>query len=299
MDNKKKAISLIIVASLSFALMSFFVKLAIDVPSVQKAFYRNFVAVIFMFFILLKKVKSKTVTEGNEFKYNLKLMLKPKESKLLLLRSILGTLGIVLAFYTIDNMMLADSTIISRTSPFFTVITASLFLGEKLNKRVGISMILSFIGILLVIKPTFDVVLVPYIVAIIASAIAGVAYTILRLLGSKGEDSDIIVFYFSVFATISLFPLTYVIYKEMDLINTIYVFLAAMAALVAQTSLTRAYSLAKANDISVYLNLQVIFSAILGLIFFSEIPDIYSLIGYVIIIGSSYWAFNAKTKVGE
>ncbi len=298
MDNKKKAISFIIISTVFFALMGFFVKLAVDVPAIQKAFYRNLIGLIFMFFILMKKVQTKKRENIDSSIANIFI---PKEKKLLFFRSLFGTVGIILTFYTIDNMMLADSTILTRTSPFFTVIAASLFLGEKLSKRVGVAMIISFVGILFVVKPTFDIVILPYIVGIIASALAGIAYTFLRVLGTKGEDSDIIVFYFSLFATVTLLPLTLYIYKDMNLIESLYVLLAAISALVAQIFLTRAYRLAKANDISMYLNLQVIFTAILGIIFFNEVPDMLSILGYILIIGSSYWAFNVsdKGKAGE
>ncbi len=313
MDNKKKAVIFIIISTLGFALMSFFVKLAVDVPSLQKAFYRNLVSVFFMFFILIKRVTKKHANNHEKFnvnenineninenlKENLVSVFKPKEPKFLFYRSLFGTLGVVLTFYTIDRLILADSTILTRMSPFFTVLTASLFLGEKLNKKVGIAMIISFVGIFLVVKPAFDIVLLPYIIGITASVLSGVAYTFLRVLGSKGEDSDVIVFYFSLFSTVVLFPMAYMVYKDMNLVETVYVLLASTFALFAQTFLTRAYKLANANDISVYLNLQVIFTAVLGVIFLNEVPDILSVLGYIIIIGSSYWAFNAKPKVGE
>ncbi len=295
MGNKKKAILFITISTIAFSFMGYFLKLAGDVPTLQKAFYRNLVAVSFMFFVLLNKTRSKQKDDINS-KGDFSIF-KPKEKKILFYRALFGTIGIILTYYTIDNMILADSTILTRTSPFFTVIAASIFLGEKLSKRVGIAMVISLFGIILVVKPVFDVVVMfPYIIGITASALVGISYTLLRVLGSKGEDSDVIVFYFSLFAAIVLLPMSLYVYKDMNLSETIYVLIAAFLALVAQVFLTRAYKLAKANDISIYLNLQVIFTAIIGIVFFNEIPDVYSIIGYVIIIGSGYWAFNTGDK---
>ncbi len=301
MNNKKKAVTFIILATLGFSLMSFFVKLAVGVPSLQKAFYRNLVSVFFMFLILLKKVLNNynSLDDKSNIKESLISVFKPKSPKYLFLRSLFGTLGIILTFYTIDQLMLADSTILTRMSPFFTVLTASIFLGEKLNKKVAVAMLVSFIGIFLVVKPTFDAAIIPYIIGILASVISGIAYTFLRVLGSKGEESEIVVFYFSLFSTVTLLPMAYFVYKDMNLLQTVYVLLASIAAMVAQTFLTKAYRLANANDISVYLNLQVIFTAILGVIFLNEVPDVFSILGYCIIIGSSYWAFDSKNKEGE
>ncbi len=289
MYDKKRAVTYMIMATLFFALMSFFVKLATDVPSIEKAMYRNLVGVMVMFVIIGRQIIIRSKIEG--IKESLK-FLKPKAPKALLGRVVFGTFGVILNYYAIDNLILADSTILGRLAPFFTVLGASLFLGEKLSKKIIISMFVSFLGILLVVKPAFNLELLPYLAGVGAAFLAGFAYMFIRVLGSKGEDSNIIVFYFSLFSVITMIPLALPVYKSLNPTEVLYVFLASLSAMFAQSFITRAYKYAPANEVSVYLNVQVVFTAILGFIFFNEIPDILSILGYCVIIYSSYWAFK-------
>ncbi len=98
--NRTKGIVMIISAAFFFAGMGAFVRLAGDVPSMQKAFFRNAVAALFAFFILLfSEEKFKT---------------KRENFKLLLGRSICGTIGIVGNFYAIDHMSsIADASMLN------------------------------------------------------------------------------------------------------------------------------------------------------------------------------------------
>lgn len=293
MYDKKKAVKFMLLATLFFALMSFFVKLASDVSSMEKAMYRNFAGVFVIYFIIMKEVFKNSKKQG--FKESMKIFI-PKNPKLIFWRSFFGTLGVAFNFYAIDHLMLADSTVLVRMSPFFTVIAASVFLKEKLTKKMVISMFVSFMGVMLVVKPSFDVVLVPYLAGILSAVAAGIAYTFLRVLGSKGERGDIVVFYFSLFSTIALMPLAMNVYTKLSGVDALLIVLASVSAMLAQLSVTAAYKYAPANEVSVYMNVQVIFTAILGIVFLSEFPDCLNILGYVTIVGSSWYAFGGKSK---
>ncbi len=295
MYNKPKAVMFIILATIFFAFMSFFVKLASEIPSMEKAMFRNLLAAMIMFFVIsTKAVKNRG---DNTIRESLKVF-KPKNPKELFFRSLLGTIGVILNFIAIDRLILADSTILARTSPFFTLIFAHILLGEKIESRMIKSMIISFVGILFVVKPQFDAQFLPYLAGIIGAVAAGVAYVYLRILGTKKEDSNVVVFYFSLFSTITLMPMAIYVHKSMNTYELIVVLVASLCAMFAQMCLTRGYKYAPANEVSVFLNFQVIVTAILGAVFLSEYPDVYSFIGYLIIIGASIWAFNPK-KVSQ
>lgn len=296
MYNKKKAVTYMILATLFFALMSFFVKLTVDVSSMEKAMYRNFLGVFIIYIIIMKEVVRNSKEKG--WKESLQVF-KPKNPKLLLYRSIFGTIGVALNFYAIDHLTLADSTVLIRMSPFFTVIAAALFLNEKLTKKVIISMFISFIGVLLVVQPSFDIVLLPYASALLSALAAGMAYTFLRVLGSKGERGDVVVFYFSLFSTIALIPFAITNYTQLSHIDIILVLLSSLFAMIAQLCVTAAYKYAPANEVSVYLNVQVIFTAVLGILFLNEIPNLSNLSGYVIIILASCYAFGTRKPKKE
>ena len=76
----------------------------------------------------------------------------------------------------------------------------------------------------------------------------------------------------------------------------IFLLLAGISAAGGQFCITKAYTKAPAKEISVFDYTQVIFAALLGLVFLGQLPDILSIIGYAVIIGSAVfkWAYTAK-----
>lgn len=64
--------------------------------------------------------------------------------------------------------------------------------------------------------------------------------------------------------------------------------------MIGQLCITRAYTFAPAKEIGVFDYTQVLFSMLLGFAFLGQIPDVWSIIGYIIIIGMALikWKYN-------
>ena len=95
----------------------------------------------------------------------------------------------------------------------------------------------------------------------------------------------------SVTYTATVIPPIIMTFQKPTLIQLLFMFLTGCAALCGQMNITKAYAYAPAKEISVYDYSGVIFAAILGMIFLGEKPDLYSIIGYMVIIGASVLAF--------
>ena len=108
MNGKTKAIFLMLLSSLSFAIMAFFVKLSGDVPLFQKVFFRDLIVVIFALFGLASMKVSPWGKRENRMR--------------LWLRGFSGFIGVAFYFYSASHMYLSDSTIINKLSPFFTTL---------------------------------------------------------------------------------------------------------------------------------------------------------------------------------
>lgn len=272
MESKKryKGIICIIMSAFCFALMSFFVRMAGDLPPIQKSFFRNFVAAIFAGIILMKN--------GVPFhckKENLGYMLG---------RSICGTIGILCNFYAVDHLVLADASMLNKMSPFFAVIFSYFLLKEKITVPQGLFVIGAFVGSLFVIKPTFsNMDLLPSLIGLCGGIGAGAAYTMVRKLGERGEKGPFIVFFFSTFSCVVTLPWLLFDYHPMSLAQIGILLFAGLSAAGGQFSITAAYCYASAREISVYDYSQIIFSAGLGFFFFAQIPDLLSWIGYAVI----------------
>lgn len=283
MNKKYKGIIYIILSALCFSFMNTFVRLAGDLPSVQKSFFRNFVALIFAAIILKRS--------GIGFYF------KKEDLKLLTLRSLCGTIGILCNFYAIDRLVLADASMLNKMSPFFAILFSFFLLREKVDFIQIISVLGAFIGSIFIIKPSFsNAALIPSMVGFLGGMAAGAAYTFVRILGQRGVKGPFIVFFFSTFSCVVTLPMFIFNFHTMTALQFMYLLLAGLAAAGGQFTITSAYFYAPAKEISVYDYSQIIFSALLGFLLFSQVPDVYSILGYFIICGMALLMFVRKTS---
>lgn len=273
MSQKNQGIMYIIMAAFFFACMSFFIRKAGDLPTMQKGFFRNVVAMFAAAVMLLR----------TEDKFKIKKGSIPS----LLMRAICGTIGLICNYYAIDHMNISDANILNKLAPFFAIIMSALILNEYANRFEWSMVIVAFIGALFVVKPTLDMKCIPAVVAAIGGLGAGTAYTFVRKLGKQGERGPVIVMFFSTFSCIITLPFVIFDYHPMTLMQLIYLLIAGSCAAAGQFTVTQAYAKAPAKDISVFDYSQVLFAAILGFLFLNQIPDIYSIIGYIIIISAA------------
>ncbi len=275
MNRKVKGVLCILSAAVCFALQGAFVRLAGDLPSMQKSFFRNFVALAFAFVLLARSPQ--------KFQWNRKLL------PTYLARAVLGTIGILGNYYAIDHLLLSDASMLNKLSPFFAIIFSYLFLREKVTPAQILGIAAAFLGAVCIIKPG-GLGAGDWQAALIGAGggmAAGGAYTAVRVLGRQGERNSFIVFFFSAFSCLVCLPFLLLDYHPMSLFQVGMLGLAGLSAAGGQFSVTAAYTYAPAREISVYDYTQVIFSAVLGFVLFQQMPDWLSAVGYVLICGSS------------
>src|SRR5690625_1956367 len=253
MSNRNKGIILLLLSALGFSLMAAFVKLSGNVPTVQKTLFRNVVSMVIAF--------------GFVMHYKERLFGKRENQKLLLLRSSLGAMGIVLFFYAIDHLVLSDAEMLNKMSPFLTIIFAAIFLKEHVLRFQILAIFVAFIGALFIIKPEFNLEIIPSLAGILSAAFGAGAYTVLRALGNK-EQFYTIVFYFSFFTTVILLPFVIVFYEPMTVQQWIYLLAAGVFATVGQFGITVAYKYAPPKEISIFFYSTVIYSAMISIFLF-------------------------------
>ena len=284
-SDYKKGVMYIIASAFCFALMNLFIRLAGDVPTMQKCFFRNFFALLISVITLIKTGTPFKIGKGN--------------TKYLVIRSLSGGLGMLCNFYAVDHMAISDASMLNKLSPFFAVIFSVFVLGEKANRYEWAAVICAFIGTLFVVKPSFNFEAASSVAGLagVAGGLgAGLAYSFVRKLGMRGENSMIVVAFFSGFTTLMLTPNLIFNYTPMTGKQWIFLVLTGLAAAGGQIGITSAYAKAPAKEISVYDFSIVIFAAILGFVFLNQKPDIFSVIGYVIIIGTAVikWYYTVK-----
>ena len=251
--------------------MSAFVRMAGDLPTFEKAFFRNFVAAIIVFItIITRRIPLRARKEARLY---------------LLLRCVFGTAALVLNFYAIDKLDLADANMLNKLSPFFAIIFSFFLLKEKVRPIQAVVVAGAFLGALLIIKPSGNnLQLIPAVGGFFSGMGAGAAYTCLRKTTGMGVDSRIVVLCFSVFSCLFTLPFIAANFVMPTGRQLLLLILCGVCGAGGQFSITAAYTFAPAREISVYDYFQVIFGALLGFFLFDQLPDALSFLGYAVII---------------
>ena len=285
LSNKTKGIICILFSALCFSGMSSFINLSGDLPTPQKVFFRNLVALFISSAILLKKHEPFKPAKGC-MPYHI-------------IRATVGLGGVFGNFYATTHMAhTADAAILNKMSPFFTLLFSAIFLREKVKPKQAIAITGAFIGAMFVIKPTLtNVELLPSVAGFIGGVCAGGAYTAVRHMGNKGENGRFTVFFFSAFSVAVTAPYLLFCYHPMTGRQLAYLLLVGICAAGGQFGITAAYTFAPSREISVYDYSNIVFTAIEGYLFLGhQIPDILSIVGYFIICAMAVWMFIYNNK---
>ena len=277
-DKRLKGIISIMISAAGFAGMSFFVKLTGKVPVIEKAMFRNAVALVVAYIIMRREGVSFYVEKKNRLP--------------LFLRCFFGTAGLICNFWAIGYLKLGDSSILQKMAPFFSIVMSIFILQEKPNLTSIVSVLVALIGAAFVVKPGQGLLGLPALVGLLGGFCAGTAFTFVRKLGTHGVRGAQIVFYFSFISSIALLPICLLQFRPLSAEQLLFLTGAGLCAAVGQIFVTKAYSYAPAKEISVFDYSQVIFSAILGFVILGELPDIYSFIGYALIFSMAIWKWK-------
>lgn len=283
MSNRSKGIVYILISALGFSFMNLLVPLAGSLPTAQKAFFRNLVALLVAGLSLLssRQAKLEDTCKGS-FPW-----------KLMALRVILGTGGLLCNFYALDQLFISDASVLNKLAPFATLVFSSLFLKEKMTLQHFLALGLAFFGVILVTKPNLDSPnLFPYLVGIAGGVMAGGAYTCVRQLNKLGVPGAVTILSFSAFSSLVTLVLMISQFQVMSLKAFLILVGAGLAASFGQFGVTYAYKFAPATEISIFDYSAIVFTGILGFIFLKQVPDSYSILGYILIFAASLLTFT-------
>lgn len=280
MTADKKGILYMIIASTSFSLMAVMVKLSGGrIPLFEQVFFRNLIMLLFGSVSLIRSNTSIRVAPSNRFP--------------LFLRCLLGFLGVVAIFYANNHLSLADAQILQKLNPFFVILTAVLFLGERMTASRLVTILAGFIGAAIIINPTGNFNLFPSLVGISSALFAGLAYAMIRNLAGRVQGM-VIIFWFSLFSFAASLPLMLLDFVPPTPTELGYLLMIGVFAAFGQFFITKSYLTTEASKVTLYDYTGVIVSPVLGFFIFSEGLKLNTLIGTLIIIGSGYLAARLK-----
>lgn len=290
--NLNSGVKYMLMASLLFAVMGAFAKLAsAHMSSLEVVFFRNIFGVVFIGYALYRSpMKSKG---GKPF--------------LLFFRGLMGFLALLAYFYNIANIPLGDAVTYSKTAPIFTAIFAWIFLNEKLSPSAWIAVFIGFLGIILIAQPSgfgfskYDV------LGIFSGIGAALAYTSIRELKDY-YDTRMIVLSFTLVGTVGpilLFMLSHYFYiAELDFMmgefvlpsGVVWVYIVGLGTLgtLSQYFMTKAYGETKAGIVGAVSYTNIVFAIFIGVVLGDAYPSVVSACGIALIVSAGIMVAKSK-----
>ena len=211
------------------------------------------------------------------------------------LRALLKIGALTSFFLAIKYVVLSDVTAVSFITPILIILGSILFLKEKLKKNHFLLSVISFIGILVILKPGQDVVPLAIYWAITGAFLGACIQLILKKMSSKDSSNTLIAWNLICTVPLSFIP-AYFFWKIPSLEMCSLLFIQGVIGLLNMAFLTKAMTISDINYLAPYDFLRLPIISILAFILFDEIPDISTLIGAFIIFISSFYISSSIKK---
>lgn len=207
------------------------------------------------------------------------------------LRASLSIIAMYLGFSAVVNMPLAEVTAISFARILFTTILAIIFLSEVIGIRRWTSIIIGFVGVLVIIRPDPDNFNIYALMAITSALFVSAVQIILRKLSQIDNPSTILAFH-SVSITLVMAVPAYFLWVMPNLDEMIYILMIGALMSLMQWLFIQALRVGEASAIAPMEYVRLLYAGVIGFIFFSEIPTIWTLSGAGIIVASTLYTMH-------
>jgi drug/metabolite transporter (DMT)-like permease len=271
-------------ATLGFSIMAGLIRFAsheLDPP--QIVFFRNLFALAFMVPWLMQAGFGGLRTE---------------RLGLHLGRAALGLGAMSCWFAAVALLPLAQAVALNFTVPLFGTILAVLILGEVVRLRRWSATLIGFLGVLVIVRPGFESVSPATALPILAAMFMASAAICVKSL-SRTENPSAMVFYMNLFLTpMSLLPALWV-WRWPGWETLLALIAIGLLAAGAHQLMTRAFAKADASAVMPLQYLRLPFTALIGFVVFSEVPDVWTFIGAAIIAASAIYIAQREARAAR
>ncbi|MEL6959582.1 MAG: DMT family transporter [Pseudomonadota bacterium] len=260
-----------IVTGLNFVAVTAIVKhVGSDVPAAQAAFLRYVLGLVFLL-PMIRPILAAHLTS--------------RQVKLFAWRGVAHTLAVILWFYAMARIPIADVTAMNYLSPVYVTLGAALVLGERLPPRRLIAVIVALIGAVIILRPGFREIDMGHIAMLGTALMFAVGYLLAKQLSGE-VSAAVVVGMLSITVTIGLAPFATAVWVPVSLQNLGWLFLVACFATAGHYSMTLAFAAAPLTVTQPVTFLQLIWAVLLGSFVFQEAVDAWVILGGAVILGS-------------
>jgi drug/metabolite transporter (DMT)-like permease len=204
-----------------------------------------------------------------------------------LARALSSGLILLASFYAFVHLPLAQVTSILFSRPLFVLVLAAVFLSERLRSHRTAATLAGFLGVLIVMRPGPDM-QPAALVALAAAGMAAANIVMVRIL-TRTDRTETMVFYAVAAQTAVLAVPAALNWETPDARELLLLAATAVVATMLQTCVVRGYRLAEASAMAPFEYTRLLFSTTAGLLLFAEVPDIWTGVGALILIGSTFY----------
>lgn len=263
-----------LVAAFFFAIMGVLVKLGAEkFGSVELVFYRSLFGLVFIYVLTrLRRQSLKTQLMGTHMK-----------------RGILGFASLLCFFYALSELPLATAISLNYTSPLFLALALTIMLHEKPRKVLIAAVVLGFVGVTLLLRPSLHVdEFIAGTIGLLSGAMAGVVYVHVTQLGRAGEPDWRTVFYFTLVCTLGcalwmlFMHFTPLAWEDLPVLLGL-----GVVATIAQLAMTRAYRTGSPLVVGSLAYTTVLLASLFGVLLWNETlsADRWLAVGIIILSG--------------
>ena len=272
---------LILLSAFSFSCMSLFVAKSQGIHLFEQTFFRNLIGLLIAGCYCIKN----QIPLFGERKY------QPQ----MFARSLFGFLAVVTIFYSSREAKLADMAIVLRTGMFTISIVSVLFLGEKLTRMHIPAMLIAFTGAWIAANPHFDSSVLPLLAAFVSALCDTVCYPMLSYFSGRVNPMSVVMHFCTVSTVLAGF-LMIPYFTVPTAAEWFYLIMIGISAALGQITMTYAYKMAAAGELSVYNQSQIVFNAILAFLFLHQAISARTVVGGFLVLFASFLLYLSKRR---
>ena len=274
-----------------FGALAFFIFATSDVLQKYATINHTIFQIIFfryLFLLIISFVESKR--KNNKFFY------KTKNLKLQLARSLTSVIETVFFVSSFKYLSLASVHTVASLAPVFVIILSMLFLKEKIDKRLWSIIFFGFLGVLIILRPGFEIFDIKSLLPLGAGFFFGL-YQVITKKASEYDSDETSLFFTSIFGLIIITVLLFIYWQPFTLISFFILPLIGLMMTLAHYSLIIALARAPASKIQPFHFTLIFWAILFGYVFYNDVPDIPTLVGGFIIALTGIFVIKNQSKI--
>ena len=214
------------------------------------------------------------------------------------LRGLTHGIGVMLWFFAMTQIPIADVTALGFTSPIFVTLGAALFLGERLRLRRMIAIGIGFAGMLVILRPGLNTLELGAAAMLLAAPLFAASMLLAKRLTAAQRPGEIVAF-LSVFVTLVLMPPALYVWRAPTWEEMVWLTATAVFATLGHIALVKAYSLVEITVTQPVTFVQLVWASLLGYFVFAEVPDVWTILGGMIIVASASYIAHRESQLAR